>query len=63
MLTNPTASWKVVDSKTGVVKEGVYDVKSLEDIEYKKPSDCVKIMQKFQEKCGLCQNGYHALPA
>lgn len=61
MLTTPKASWKVVDSKTGLVKEGVFDVKSLEDIEYKKPSDCVKIMHKFQEKCGLCQNGYHAL--
>lgn len=48
MLTNPKASWKILDSKTGIVKEGLFDVKTLEDPEYKKPSDCVKILNQLQ---------------
>jgi len=39
-LKEPTASWKIVDSKTGVIKEGSYDMSM---IDCKAPSDCKKL--------------------
>lgn len=44
----PTAQWKVVDSKTGIIKEGTYDVKSLEQPAYRKPSDCKVLFPMLQ---------------
>mmetsp|Transcript_78338 Transcript_78338/g.242903 ORF Transcript_78338/g.242903 Transcript_78338/m.242903 type:complete len:628 (+) Transcript_78338:41-1924(+) len=48
LLTAPKASWKIVDSKAGTVKEGVVSVAALEDPEYKKPSDCSKLLATVQ---------------
>mmetsp|Transcript_113259 Transcript_113259/g.283675 ORF Transcript_113259/g.283675 Transcript_113259/m.283675 type:complete len:592 (-) Transcript_113259:83-1858(-) len=56
LFTSPTARWKVLDSKSGLVKEGIYDVKSLEDPKYCKPSDCVPLLLKLQE------DGYKPCP-
>ena len=42
-MATPTADWKVVDAAVGVVKEGTYDVTTVEHPEYRKPSDCVKV--------------------
>ena len=38
------ASWKIVDAKTQVTKEGTYTVTMLEDPGYQKPSDCVRLL-------------------
>ena len=35
----PSASWKILDSVAGVVKQGTYDAVTLNDPRYKKPSD------------------------
>jgi len=48
LFTTPRASWKVVDSRVGVLKEGAVDVASLEDADYKKPSDCAKLLSLVQ---------------
>ena len=42
-LCSSNATWKVVDSVKGVVREGTYTVKDVEDPAYKKPSDCKSI--------------------
>lgn len=56
MLTNPTAKWKVMDGKDGVIKEGLYDAASLEVEGYKRPSDCLELL-------GACHGGrYKPLP-
>jgi hypothetical protein len=51
------ASWKIMDAKTGVKKEGNYTVSMLEDPKYKKPSDCVFLLPEIEkagsESCGL----------
>lgn len=39
----PTANWKILDSVAGVLKEGKYDAATLNNPEYKKPSDCMKL--------------------
>mmetsp|Transcript_8532 Transcript_8532/g.27173 ORF Transcript_8532/g.27173 Transcript_8532/m.27173 type:complete len:595 (-) Transcript_8532:178-1962(-) len=52
LLTTPKAKWKVLDSKTGIIKEGTYDVKMLEDPDYKKPSDCMKLLPRLQASEG-----------
>ncbi|CAL1140778.1 unnamed protein product [Cladocopium goreaui] len=48
-LCNSTATWKVVDSVKGVVREGSYTVQDVEDPAYKKPSDCknISLFQKL----------------
>merc|ERR1712060_835845 len=46
LFGTPTARWKVLDSRRGVVKEGVYDVSLLEDVAYRKPSDCTVVLDK-----------------
>lgn len=38
----PRASWKIVDSKVGIVKEGTFTVRDVMSSEYKKPSDLSK---------------------
>lgn len=48
LFVEPRASWKIVDSKTGVRKEGAVTVATLEDPAYCKPSDCVKLMKTFE---------------
>lgn len=50
-----TAQWKLVDSVTGVVKEGLYTVAECEDPDYKKPSDCYKLLQKIRDTPDLKQ--------
>eukprot|EP00439_Symbiodinium_sp_Y106_P066034 s1787_g10.t1 len=49
LFSDPSAMWKVVDSKKGVVREGTYTVQDVEDPAYKKPSDCrdLKIAKKL----------------
>lgn len=40
--SNPTASWKILDSKTGVIREGKYKTSDVMDPAWKKPSDLYK---------------------
>lgn len=42
MLPSPSASWKLVDAKCGVLKEGKYTVADVMDPAWKKPSDLHK---------------------
>jgi len=44
-----TATWKLVDSKLGVLKEGRVTVADLEDPDYKKPSDCGMLVEKIRD--------------
>merc|ERR1719414_514972 len=46
VCSNASAKWKIVDSKMGVVKEGLMTVKDLENENYKRPSDCLDLVQK-----------------
>lgn len=53
LFVTPSAKFKVVDSKAGVLKEGTYDVKMLEDPSYRKPSDCLStVLPKLQAASG-----------
>ncbi|CAE8614431.1 unnamed protein product [Polarella glacialis] len=56
LFGTPTASWKVVDSKVGVLKEGTFDTKSLEDPEYRRPSDCHCLRGLLRER--RCEDSY-----
>ncbi|CAE7676325.1 PNO [Symbiodinium pilosum] len=49
LFSDPSAKWKVVDSKKGVLREGTYTVQDMEDASYKKPSDCrdIKIAKQL----------------
>ena len=38
LFMTPTATWKVVDAKAGVVKSGTYTAAMVENPEYTKPS-------------------------
>jgi len=44
-----TAEWKLVDAASGVIKQGLYTIADCEDPDYKKPSDCQKLLQKIQD--------------
>lgn len=46
-LCDTSATWKVLDSKAGVVKQGKWDAKEAEHLEYRKPSDALRFAQKF----------------
>ena len=41
-VLQPLASWKIIDSKSGVVKQGKYTASDVCDPAYKKPSDLPK---------------------
>lgn len=41
-----TASWKIIDSKTGVLKEGKMSISDCENENYKRPSDCGRLVEK-----------------
>lgn len=45
-LTDATAQWKIVDSKEGVLKEGLMAISDCENKDYKRPSDCAKLVEK-----------------
>jgi len=47
-----TAKWKVLDSKTGLIKEGIFDAQSCEHPEYRKPSDCTRFLPMFNQAEG-----------
>ena len=39
----PTASWKILDSVSGLIKEGRYNAEMLNNPAYKRPSDLVQL--------------------
>jgi len=43
------ASWKIIDSKKGVLKEGQMSISDCENAKYKKPSDCEELVQKVTD--------------
>mmetsp|Transcript_7470 Transcript_7470/g.13440 ORF Transcript_7470/g.13440 Transcript_7470/m.13440 type:complete len:664 (+) Transcript_7470:75-2066(+) len=45
-LTDATAKWKIVDSSSGVLKEGLFSISDCENKAYKKPSDCGSLVDK-----------------
>jgi len=47
--SNATAKWKIVDSKTGIIKEGLMSVTECENENYKRPSDCLDLVRKVTE--------------
>jgi len=48
-LSDPTAKWKVVDAKKGILKEGLMKVSDVENADYKKPSDCGKLLDMIEK--------------
>merc|ERR1712232_568532 len=45
-LTDATAKWKIVDSRRGVLKEGLMSVSDCQNAAYKRPSDCGYLVDK-----------------
>lgn len=45
-LTDASAKWKIVDSRRGVIKEGLMSISDCENAAYKKPSDCGPLVDK-----------------
>merc|ERR550514_925965 len=53
---NAKASWKIVDSRTGVLKEGQMSIKDCENESYKKPSDCEDLVRRVTAT-GMASHG------
>jgi len=45
-LCDATAKWKIVDSRRGVLKEGLMSISDLQNVDYKKPSDCGSLVDR-----------------
>merc|ERR1719410_2379824 len=45
-LTDATAKWKIIDSKEGILKEGLMSISDCENKDYKRPSDCARLVEK-----------------
>merc|ERR1711879_322584 len=51
------ASWKIIDSRTGVTKQGQMSIKDCENESYKRPSDCNALVQRVTETSEEAQQG------